>query len=449
MDRPQPSNIQAECGILGTILNNNQALDIAQEIITKNDFYDSKHNLIYRAIEYLNNKNSAIDTLTLSNALKSKLKEVGGVSYLSELTGAYTATSNIKEYCLIVKDKSNKRKIIKAANEMLLHVYEEGAATEKILNDTQDKLLNINNYKFSEVSTAAQVVADACKNIEKNFKNGGGLTGLTTGLKSLDRKIEGLGPGDYVVIAARPSMGKTAIMLTITENTVKQDKSVMVFSLEMTNEKLMNRMLSSLTKIPLSRLKTGKITPDEWELISKCAAVISNQKIYFDDKAGLTVNEIRSKAKKIKSQYGLDLIVLDYIGKIEGKGENRTQELSKISNKLKDLGKELKIPIIVLSQLSRACEARTDHRPILSDLRESGAIEQDADITMFLYRDEYYHPETEDKDILEVIFAKNRDGETGTVKLFWKGETQTIGDLDYTYEGAYNPDIFKEQKQRG
>ena len=431
-----PHNIEAERGVIGTIFNNNQTIDTALELVSTQDFYTGKHKTIFKAITELYEKGSAIDMLTVAEQLKDKLIEVGGRTYLSELTGSYIATSNVKEYALIVKDKSNKRKIIKVANEMLIDAY-NNIETEDILNTTENKILDINSYKASDIATAQMVAIKAYEKIEENYNKGGGLTGLATKIKGIDSMTGGLEKGDYVILAARPSMGKTAMMLEIAENVAKQKKSVLVFSLEMMKEKLMNRLFANLTKIPLERIKTGELTSPEWSKLAETANFISTQKLFFDDKGGQTVNELRSKARKIKIQYGLDLIVIDYIGKIQGKGENRNQELSKISNSLKDLAKELEVPVIVLCQLSRACEGRTDHRPMLSDLRESGSIEQDADIVMMLYRDEYYNAETEEKNILENIITKNRDGKTGTVKLFWDGNTQTIGDLDYTYEGKF------------
>ena len=431
-----PHNIEAERGVIGTIFNNNQTIDTALELVSTQDFYKEKHKTIFKAITELYEKGLAVDMLTVAEQLKDKLIEADGITYLSELTGSYIATSNIKEYALIVKDKSNKRKIIKVANEMLMAAY-NNIETEDILNTTENKILDINSYKVSDISSAETVVLNAYKKVEENYKKGGGLTGLATKIKSIDNMTGGLEKGDYIILAARPSMGKTAMMLEIAENVAKQKKSVLVFSLEMTKEKLMNRIFANLTKIPLERIKTGELTSPEWSKLAEASNFICTQKMFFDDKGGQTVNELRSKARKVKIQYGLDLIVIDYIGKIQGKGENRNQELSKISGSLKDLAKELKIPVVVLCQLSRACEGRTDHRPMLSDLRESGSIEQDADIVMMLYRDEYYNAETEEKNTLENIITKSRDGKTGTVKLFWDGNTQTIGDLDYTYEGKF------------
>ena len=436
-----PNSIEAERGVIGTILNNNQAMDIALELITPEDFYRENHKVIFKALVNLHEKNAAMDLLTVSEQLKDGLKEIGGITYLSQLMGAYTPTSSIKEYALIVKDKSNKRKIIKIANEMMLDAC-NNSSVEDILNKAESKILDINSYKDSEIVTAKTVAMNAYEKIEENYNKGGGLAGLATGIKSIDNMTGGLEPGDYVILAARPSMGKSAMMLEISENVAKQGKSVLVFSLEMTKEKLMNRLFSSLTKIPLERIKTGELTSPEWNKLANAANFICQQKLYFDDKGGQSVNEIRSKSRKAKLQYDLDLIVIDYIGKIQGQGENRNQELSRISDALKNLAKELKIPIVVLCQLSRAPEARSDHRPMLSDLRESGSIEQDADIVIMLYRDEYYNAETEEKNIMEAIVTKSRDGKTGTVKLYWDGNTQRIRELDYVHEGSYNPEIF-------
>lgn len=450
MDRavPLPHNLEAEAAVLGTILNNNQTFDIALETLKTEDFYSEKNRLIFKTFIQLHSEKSAIDILTTSNILENKLKNEGGITYLAQLAGSYSFNSNIKEYCLIIKDKSNKRKIIEAANNMILKSYNDDD-TNTILDYTQNYILNISDYKSTDICSAEEVALNSYKTIENNYKNGGGLIGLSTKLRQIDDITCGLQKGDYILVAARPSIGKTALMLTLGLNVAIEGKSVLIFSLEMVKEQLMDRLLSNITNINLSRLRKGELVSKEWDKLAEALNYISSKKIFFDDKIGQTVHEMKSKAKAVKQERGLDLILIDYIGKIESserKNDNRQQELGKISSNLKDMAKELQVPVVVLSQLSRACEARTDKRPILSDLRDSGSLEQDADIVFMLYRDEYYDKETEDKNILEVITAKNRNGESKTVKLAWMGETQRISNIDVVESGGYNPEIFEERE---
>lgn len=442
-----PHSLEAESGVIGTILNNSQAMDFVQEIINSEDFYKESHKIIFKAMEELKQKGSAIDILTIGELLKNKLNQIGGLSYLTQIMSSYFTTSNIKEYALIVRDKSNRRKIINAANDMLLQAYEEGKTdTCSILNETQDKLLKINSFKSTDICPVFEVATSTMEMLKKYYKNGGGFSGLRTGLRDLDNMVMGMNPADYIVIAARPSMGKTALMLSIGVNVCKKEgKSVLIFSLEMSKESLMKRVFSSISQIPYDRIKSGEITGTEWNLLTDRINQITKNKLFFDDKADQTVIEMKNKAKKVKQEHGLDLIIIDYIGLIRPSIRNniREQEVSEISKSIKIMAKELKCPVIALSQLSRAPEARTNHRPMLSDLRESGSIEQDADVVMMLYRDEYYNKETEDKNVMENIIAKSRDGKTGTVKLAWLGETQAIGNLDYEYMGPGNSAIFE------
>lgn len=382
----------------------------------------------------LSNKGEPIDLITLTEELRKQghLNDIGGISYITSLSTIVPTTSNVKYYADIVKEKSVLRKLIKASNEIINLGYSGATKIEDVLEQAEKSIFDISQEKTSDdFKSINLVLMDAYDMIEKLYTNKSDVTGITTGFKDLNKKINGLQRTDLILIAARPAMGKTAFSLNLVQNAaLKGDASVAVFSLEMSKEQLVQRMLSSQSSVELKKIKTGTLNDNDWPRIIDAMAVLSDAKIHIDDTPGIKISELRSKCRKLKIEKGLDLVLIDYLQLMEGEGNNesRQQEISKISRSLKILAKELNCPVVALSQLSRAPEQRADHRPMLSDLRESGAIEQDADIVMFLYRDEYYHADSESKNIGEVIIAKNRHGETGSVELVWLGEVQRFGD---------------------
>ncbi|CEH36033.1 replicative DNA helicase [Romboutsia lituseburensis] len=434
MTRIPPHSVESEQSILGSILLDKDAMITVSETIKPDDFYKEAHKIIYECMIVLSNKGEPIDLITLTEELRKQghLDDVGGISYITSLSTIVPTTSNVKFYADIVKEKSVLRKLIKASNDIINLGYDGATKIEDVLDKAEKKIFDISQEKASDdFKSINLVLMDAYDTIEHLYSSKAEITGITTGFKDLNKKINGLQRTDLILLAARPAMGKTAFSLNLVQNAaLKGDASVAVFSLEMSKEQLVQRMLSAQANVELKKLKTGKLGENDWPRIIDAMAVLSNAKIYIDDTPGIKISELRSKCRKLKIEQGLDLILIDYLQLMEGEGNNesRQQEISKISRSLKIIAKELNCPVVALSQLSRAPEQRADHRPMLSDLRESGAIEQDADIVMFLYRDEYYHPDSERKNIGEVIIAKNRHGETGAVELVWLGEVQKFAD---------------------
>ncbi|WP_373600144.1 replicative DNA helicase [Paraclostridium bifermentans] len=428
--RIPPHSVESEQSILGSILLDKDAIITVTETIQPEDFYKEAHKIIYECMMKLNNKSEPIDLITLTEELKKQghLEDVGGISYITSLSTIVPTTSNVKYYADIVKEKSVLRKLIKVSNDILNLGYDSSIKVEDILEKAEKQIFDISQEKSSEdFKSINSVLMDAYDMIEKLYTNKEDITGITTGFEDLNNKTNGLQRTDLILIAARPAMGKTAFSLNLVQNAaLKGDASVAVFSLEMSKEQLVQRMLAAQSHVELKKIKNGSLDENDWPRIIDAMSVLSNANIYIDDTPGIKIGELRSKCRKLKIEKGLDLILIDYLQLMEGDGgnESRQQEISKISRSLKIIAKELNCPVIALSQLSRAPEQRADHRPMLSDLRESGAIEQDADIVMFLYRDEYYHPDSERKNIGEIIIAKNRHGETGSVELVWLGEIQ-------------------------
>lgn len=428
--RIPPHSVESEQSILGSILLDKEAIITVTETIKPEDFYKEAHKIIYECMMKLNNKNEPIDLITLTEELKKQghLEDIGGISYITSLSTIVPTTSNVKYYADIVKEKSVLRKLIRVSNDILNLGYDSSIKVEDILEKAEKQIFDISQEKSSEdFQTINSVLMDTYDMIEKLYTNKEDITGITTGFDDLNKKTNGLQRTDLILVAARPAMGKTAFSLNLVQNAaLKGDASVAVFSLEMSKEQLVQRMLSAQSHVELKKIKTGNLDENDWPRIIDAMSVLSNANIYIDDTPGIKIGELRSKCRKLKIEKGLDLILIDYLQLMEGDGgnESRQQEISKISRSLKIIAKELNCPVVALSQLSRAPEQRSDHRPMLSDLRESGAIEQDADIVMFLYRDEYYHPDSERKNIGEIIIAKNRHGETGSVELVWLGEIQ-------------------------
>ena len=432
--RIPPHSVEAEQSVLGSILLDKEAMISVSETLVPEDFYKEAHKVIYESMLKLYNSQSEIDLITLTDELRDQgyLDDIGGIAYITSLSTIVPTTSNIKYYINIVKEKSISRQLISAANDIINLGYDGSAKVEYVLENAEKKIFDISQERATnDFQPINQVISEALSMLEKLYEEKNDVTGLTTGFRDLNKKINGLQRSDLLLIAARPAMGKTAFALNLVQNAaLKGDASVAVFSLEMSKEQLVQRMIASQSTVELKKIKTGTLADNDWPRITDGMAILSGAKIHIDDTPGIKISELRSKCRKLKIEKGLDLVLIDYLQLMEGEGQNesRQQEIAKISRSLKILAKELDCPVVALSQLSRAPEQRADHRPMLSDLRESGSIEQDADIVMFLYRDEYYNPDTEKKNIGEVIVAKNRHGETGTVELVWFGGIQKFAD---------------------
>ncbi|NLY45940.1 MAG: replicative DNA helicase [Tissierella sp.] len=426
--RIPPHSIEAEQSVLGAMILDKESINTAIEIIRPDDFYKEANGEIFEAIILLFNKNEPVDLITLSEELKRRgtLENVGGVTYLANLSSGVATTANTKYYCKIVEEKSLLRRLIRSSNEIMGKAYEDAEEVTAIIEKAEKDIFDITQGTHREgFAPISEVLLTSFAKIEEMAANKGGLTGLTTGFIDIDNKLSGLQKSDLVLLAARPSMGKTAFGINIATNAaLKAKANVAIFSLEMSKEQLVQRMISATAHVDLQKIISGKLTEDEWLQIINSMGPLSQSNVYIDDTAGIPLMELKAKCRRLKIEKGLDLIVIDYLQlmTMEGHNENRQQEISAISRGLKAIAKEMDCPVIALSQLSRAPELRADHRPILSDLRESGAIEQDADVVMFLYRDDYYNEESELKNIGEVIVAKHRNGPTGTVELVWKGE---------------------------
>ena len=432
--RIPPHSVEAEQSVLGSILLDKEAMISVSETLVPEDFYKEAHKVIYESMLKLYNSQSEIDLIKLTDELRDQgyLDDIGGIAYITSLSTVVPTTSNIKYYVNIVKEKSISRQLISAANDIINLGYDGSAKVEYVLENAEKKIFDISQERATnDFQPINQVISEALSMLEKLYEEKNDVTGLTTGFRDLNKKINGLQRSDLLLIAARPAMGKTAFALNLVQNAaLKGDASVAVFSLEMSKEQLVQRMIASQSTVELKKRKTGTLADNDWPRITYGMAILSGAKIHIDDTPGIKISELRSKCRKLKIEKGLDLVLIDYLQLMEGEGQNesRQQEIAKISRSLKILAKELDCPVVALSQLSRAPEQRADHRPMLSDLRESGSIEQDADIVMFLYRDEYYNPDTEKKNIGEVIVAKNRHGETGTVELVWFGGIQKFAD---------------------
>lgn len=434
--RSLPQSIEAEQSVLGSMIIDKNAIAKVLEGLEEEDFYRDGHKVIYRTILEMFRNDIAIDLLTLLEYLKSAdmLERAGGVTYITELSSSVPTTANLSAYIKIVSDKSTLRKLIKSSTTIIEESYNNQSNVEDVVDSAEKKIFNIAEKRTSkDFEQLSDVLERGFAQIEKLFNNKGTITGVGSGFSDLDAKTSGFQSGDMILIAARPSMGKTTFALNIVEHAaLKENKSVVVFSLEMSKEQLAYKLLCSQANVDMLSLRTGTLEDKDWENIAMAAGPLSKAKIYIDDTAGVTVMEMRSKCRRLKIEYGIDLIVIDYLQLMSGGSgtDNRQQEVSEISRSIKALAKEMECPVIALSQLSRAPEQRADHRPMLSDLRESGSIEQDADVVMFLYRDEYYNKETEDKNIGECIMAKQRNGPVGTVKLAWLGQYSKFGNLD-------------------
>ena len=428
LGRIPPHSLEAEQSVLGAMLLDKEAINTAIETIRPDDFYKEANQEIFEAMLVLNNRNEPVDIITLSEELKRRgtIEAVGGITYLANLSGSIATTANTKYYCNIVEEKSTLRKLIKSSNEIMGLAYENSEEVNAIIEKAEKNIFDITQGAHKKgIVPISEVLLSSFAQIEERAANKGGLTGLTTGFSDLDRKLSGLQKSDLVLLAARPSMGKTAFGVNIATNaSLKGGGKIAIFSLEMSKEQLVQRIISSTAHVDLQKIISGNLVDDEWIQVVNAMGPLSKMEIYIDDTAGISMMEMKAKCRRLKVEKGLDLIVIDYLQlmQVDGRTESRQQEISAISRGLKGLAKEMECPVLALSQLSRAPELRSDHRPILSDLRESGAIEQDADVVLFLYRDEYYDKESEKKNIGEVIIAKHRNGPTGSIELVFKQE---------------------------
>lgn len=423
-----PNDIEAEQAIIGSMLTDKDAVISAIEVLKPQDFYREDNKTIYEAILNLYSRSEPVDIITVRAELESmgKLDNVGGLEYLAELPEKVPTTANASKYIKIVEEKSTLRNLIKTANEIIELGYNPTEDVDDIMEGAEKKIFNIMQDKEQKsYSPLKDVLVESFTKLEELYNRKQHITGVPSGFTDLDYRTAGFHGSELILIAARPAMGKTAFALNIASNAaLRANVPVAVFSLEMSKEQLVNRILSSESMVDSNKIRTGKLEEDDWSKLAERIGPLSEGEMYIDDTPGISITEIRAKCRKLKIEKNIGLVVIDYLQLIQGTGKrngSREQEISEISRSLKILAKELDVPVIALSQLSRAAEQRPDHRPMLSDLRESGAIEQDADIVMFLYRDDYYNQDSEKKNIAEVIIAKHRGGSTGTVELLWLG----------------------------
>lgn len=430
----QPNDITAEQAVLGSMLVDKDAVIAAIETLKPEDFYREDNKEIYSAMYELYNNGKHIDMITVKDelVLRGSLEKIGNLEYLSTLIDSVPTTSNIESYVKIVEEKSTIRNLIKAANDILKMSYSGTEEVDSIIEQAEKEIFDVlQNRNSRGYASLKEILITAFDNIEKLYQSKGKISGIESGFIDLDGKISGLNPSDLIIIAARPAMGKSAFVLNIASYVAMHKTPVMVFSLEMSKEQLVNRVLCSESEVDSMKLRNADLSSEDWLKLGEASSKLAEVPLYIDDTPGLSSAELRAKCRKAKLEKNIGLVIIDYLQLMESKNKSssRQQEISEISRSLKILAKELSIPVIALSQLSRATESRTDHRPMLSDLRESGAIEQDADIVMFIHREDYYNQDTEKKNIAEVIISKNRSGSTGTVELAWLGQYTKFANL--------------------
>lgn len=439
-DRVPPFSLEAEQSVLGAMFLEREAVLVAAEILQPEDFYRDAHRYIFEAILELEEKGRPADLVTVTETLRQqgRLEDVGGLAYVTTLAQSVPTAANVEYYARIVEEKSILRRLIREATRIVQNSYEATDEAAAILDEAEQAILRISQYRnHSGFFPVKDLISAAYDRIEYLYQNKGGVTGIPTGFKDLDRLTAGLQPSDLIIVAARPAMGKTSFALNIALHVALEAKiPVAIFSLEMSREQLIMRMLSSEAGIDGQRLRTGFLDEEDWLLLTTAMARLSEAPIYIDDTPNITVMDIRAKARRLVQEQGQALILLDYLQLVNSRRsfESRQQEITEISRGLKALARELQVPVVALSQLSRAVEQRQDKRPVLSDLRESGAIEQDADVVAFIYRDEYYNPDTEKKGIAEIIIGKQRNGPTGLVQLAFLKDSMRFRDLSYIPE---------------
>ncbi|MFD0050650.1 replicative DNA helicase [Actinomycetes bacterium NPDC127524] len=445
-DRIPPQNVEAEQAVLGAIFLEPSSLTVTSEMLIPEDFYRSSHQKIFNVMLNLNDEGKAVDLITVTEELAAarNLEEVGGVSYLSELAASVPTAANIEYYARIVEEKSLLRRLIRTATNIAQEGYSREDEVENLLGEAEKNIMEVAQRKNSGAfQNIKDVLVRTYDNIEVLTNRKGDVTGIPTGFAELDRMTAGFQRNDLIIVAARPSVGKTAFALNIAQNVAtKTEENVAIFSLEMGAEQLVMRMLCAEGNINAQNLRTGSLTDEDWRKLTMAMGSLSNAGIYIDDTPGVRIGDIRSKCRRLKQEHGLGMILIDYLQLIQGNGrsgENRQQEVSEISRSLKALARELQVPVIALSQLSRGVEQRQDKRPMMSDIRESGSIEQDADIVAFLYRDDYYDKESENKNIIEIIIAKQRNGPVGTVSLAFVKEYNKFVNLERRLDDSQMP----------
>ena len=437
--RLPPHNVEAERAVIGAMMLNADAIMVCSELLTSDEFYQQQYGIIFDALVEMYKDGVGADLVTLQNKLREKevTPELYSVEYLGELLASVPTSANVKFYAEIVHEKAVLRRLIRVSEQVTKDCYMDSQPLEDILEDTEKSVFDVIQQRGgSEFEPIRDVVLRTLDSIEKAAKQKGNITGLETGFRDLDAKTAGLQKSDLILIAARPAMGKTAFVLNIAEYVALHSNStIALFSLEMSKEQLVKRMLAMNSMVDSQKIRTGDLEDDDWDKLVGSVRKIGNSNLVIDDTSGITASELRSKCRKLKIEQGLDLVIIDYLQLMTGAGkrksDSRQQEISDISRSLKVMARELNVPVIALSQLSRAVESRPDKRPMLSDLRESGAIEQDADIVMFIYRGEYYNPDSEKKGVAEVIVAKQRSGPTGPVELAWLSQYTKFGNLEY------------------
>ncbi|MGG1657284.1 replicative DNA helicase [Geobacillus thermopakistaniensis] len=445
-ERIPPQSIEAEQAVLGAVFLDPTALTLASERLIPEDFYRAAHQKIFHAMLRVAHKGEPVDLVTVTAELAAleQLEEVGGVSYLSELADSVPTAANVEYYARIVEEKSLLRRLIRTATSIAQDGYTREDEIDVLLDEAERKIMEVSQRKHSGAfKNIKDVLVQTYDNIEMLHNRNGDITGIPTGFTELDRMTSGFQRSDLIIVAARPSVGKTAFALNIAQNVAtKTNENVAIFSLEMSAQQLVMRMLCAEGNINAQNLRTGKLTPEDWGKLTMAMGSLSNAGIYIDDTPSIRVSDIRAKCRRLKQESGLGMVVIDYLQLIQGSGrnrENRQQEVSEISRSLKALARELEVPVIALSQLSRSVEQRQDKRPMMSDLRESGSIEQDADIVAFLYRDDYYNKDSENKNIIEIIIAKQRNGPVGTVQLAFIKEYNKFVNLERRFDEAQIP----------
>ena len=432
LKRVPPHNLIAEQSVIGSMLLSKEAAAAALDILSQDDFYSRQYGVLFSCMSELFNEGKPIDLVTVQEKMKGKdvPPEYAGPEFVRGILDNVPTSANVKSYAEIVHEKAVKRRLIQVSEEISGICYADQEGMDAVLQQTEDKVFRVLQSRgAAEFVPIDQVTIEVMERIQEAYMSGAPVTGIPTGFLDLDNRTSGMQPSDLILIAARPSMGKTAFVLNVVEHAaLKKGLSCMIFSLEMSKQQLVNRLLSMESGVDAQKMRTGQLTPSDFELLVDAAVRVSGSlNLLIDDTPGIGITELRSKCRKRKLESGLDLVIIDYLQLMSGSGnrgtDNRQQEIAEISRSLKALAREIKAPVIALSQLSRACESRPDHRPMLSDLRESGAIEQDADVVMFLYRDDYYNKDTEHPNEAEVIIAKQRNGPIGTVTLLWKPET--------------------------
>lgn len=437
IDRLPPQNIDAEQAVLGAMLIKKEAIAEVSQLLRPEDFYRDAHKIIYEAMLTLFNRNEPADIVTVTNYLnnESKLDKVGGIAFVTALANVVPTAANVIYHANIVREKADLRHLINTATDIAGMAYEAADDVADVIDKSEKMIMEVaNRQNVSAFTPMKDIVIETFDKINLLYESKGGLTGIPSGFRDLDALTSGLQASDLILVAARPSMGKTAFTLNIAANVaLKSKKTVAFFSLEMSKQQLVQRMLCSEGGIDSQKLKNGDLSNEDWDKLVRTADRVSSAPLYIDDTAGITVMELRSKARRLKAEHGLDLIIIDYLQLMQGRGrggsDNRQQEISEISRSLKAVARELNVPVIALSQLSRSVESRQIKRPMLSDLRESGSLEQDADIVMFLYREDYYDPETTNKNITEVIVAKHRNGPVDTIRMFFTKQFTRFNDL--------------------